>query len=440
MKTTNDLLVLRSDCYGLDDDSRAAAGARRGAVRRPGQRLQAGRRLRPAVPDGAPCLREGRAASSVAGDWTFGADVAVVGEATLAADGVAGHASSRHARLRLSAGLGSAMALRPPTTRRADGHVDEHVERILGRGRAAAALRPAAARGARAAGVREHQRRRWTCRRSTTRRWTATPCTSPTSPRPPTTDRCTCRWSASWRPGRRKLLAMSPGTAVRIMTGAPVPQGADAVVPVEWTDGGAATVRITRAPRAGQHVRRRGEDVARRRRAARGAARCSARASSGCWPASGGPRCGSRPRPRVVIMSTGAELREPGTQLGHDSIYDANSYMLAAAVRQAGAIAYRVGIVSDDPARVRRRAVRPARPRRPGGDQRRRQQGRVRRRQGGAVADSARSRSARSRCSPASRRASASSARTGRRSSRCRATRSRRTSRSRCSCCRRSAG
>jgi molybdopterin molybdotransferase len=57
----------------------------------------------------------------------------------------------------------------------------------------------------------------------------------------------------------------------------------------------------------------------------------------------------SRPRPRLVIMSTGAELREPGTPLGDDSIYDTNSYMLAAAARAAGAIAYRVGIVSDDP-------------------------------------------------------------------------------------------
>ncbi len=57
----------------------------------------------------------------------------------------------------------------------------------------------------------------------------------------------------------------------------------------------------------------------------------------------------SRPRPRLVIMSTGAELREPGTTLGHDSIFDANSFMLAAAARSAGAIAYRVGIVSDDP-------------------------------------------------------------------------------------------
>ena len=52
-------------------------------------------------------------------------------------------------------------------------------------------------------------------------------------------------------------------------------------------------------------------------------------------------------------MSTGAELREPGTKLGHDSIYDANSYMIAAAARSAGAIAYRVGIVSDDAAEFR---------------------------------------------------------------------------------------
>ncbi len=61
----------------------------------------------------------------------------------------------------------------------------------------------------------------------------------------------------------------------------------------------------------------------------------------------------ARPRPRVVIMSTGSELREPGTGLGHDSVYDANSYMLAAAARAAGAIAYRVGIVSDDPQEFR---------------------------------------------------------------------------------------
>ena len=51
----------------------------------------------------------------------------------------------------------------------------------------------------------------------------------------------------------------------------------------------------------------------------------------------------------MVVLSTGSELREPGTPLGHDSIYDGNSYLLAAAARAAGAIAYRVGIVPDDP-------------------------------------------------------------------------------------------
>src|SRR3954453_19070792 len=61
--------------------------------------------------------------------------------------------------------------------------------------------------------------------------------------------------------GQTKLFALSPGTAVRIMTGAPVPQGADAIVPVEWTDGGAAAVRVVRAPEPDQHVRHRGEDV-----------------------------------------------------------------------------------------------------------------------------------------------------------------------------------
>src|SRR5688572_4713053 len=57
----------------------------------------------------------------------------------------------------------------------------------------------------------------------------------------------------------------------------------------------------------------------------------------------------TRPRPRVVVISTGSELRDPGTPLGRDSIYDGNSYLLAAAARAAGAIAYRVGIVPDEP-------------------------------------------------------------------------------------------
>ncbi|RLV48322.1 molybdopterin molybdenumtransferase MoeA [Nocardioides mangrovicus] len=146
----------------------------------------------------------------------------------------------------------------------------------------------------------------------------------------------------------RAVTAMSPGTAVRIMTGAPVPQGASAVVPVEWTDAGTVKVQISRAPTQGQHIRLAGSDVQ------SGDALLSVGdligpRQIGLLASVGRSRVSARPRPRVVVISTGDELREPGEQLGPDSIYDGNSYMLAASCRAAGAIAYRVGIVRDDP-------------------------------------------------------------------------------------------
>jgi molybdopterin molybdotransferase len=148
--------------------------------------------------------------------------------------------------------------------------------------------------------------------------------------------------------GRADLMALSPGTAVKIMTGAPVPRGCDAVVPYEWTDRGVAQVRITQVPAAGQHIRTRGDDVEEgdlliEHGTVLGPRHLGLLAAVG----RGTVRC--RPRPRVVVISTGSELREPGAPLGHDSIYDGNSFLLAAAARTAGAIAYRVGIVPDDP-------------------------------------------------------------------------------------------
>ena len=148
--------------------------------------------------------------------------------------------------------------------------------------------------------------------------------------------------------GQATLLAMSPGTAVKIMTGAPVPSGADAVVPYEWTDRGVANVVITQAPELGQHVRPAGQDVAVGDLLVEQGTVLGPR-QLGLLAAVGRASVRSRPRPRVVVISTGSELREPGTTLGHDSIYDGNSFLLAAAARQAGAIAYRVGIVSDQP-------------------------------------------------------------------------------------------
>jgi molybdopterin molybdotransferase len=148
--------------------------------------------------------------------------------------------------------------------------------------------------------------------------------------------------------GQARILAMSPGTAVKIMTGAPVPAGADAVVPYEWTDHGVAQVVISRAPGEGQHVRTAGEDVTEGDLLIQEGTVLGPR-QLGLLASVGLPGAVVRPRPRVVIMSTGSELRDPGSARGHDSIYDGNSFMLAAAVRRAGAIAYRVGIVPDDP-------------------------------------------------------------------------------------------
>ncbi len=148
--------------------------------------------------------------------------------------------------------------------------------------------------------------------------------------------------------GSTKPYAMAPGTCLKIMTGAPVPTGADAVVPLEWTDGGRATVRIFRAPQPGQHVRRVGEDVAEGELVVTEGTVLGPRQIA-LLASVGRARVRARPRPRVVVLSTGSELREPGGRLDYDSIYDGNSFMLAAAARATGAIAFRVGIVSDDP-------------------------------------------------------------------------------------------
>lgn len=148
--------------------------------------------------------------------------------------------------------------------------------------------------------------------------------------------------------GSSKPYALAPGSSMRIMTGAPLPSGADCVVPVEVTDDGRAQVRIFTAPQPNQHVRQAGEDIRTGDVVLQEGAVFDAR-ESGLVAAIGRAQVRARPRPRVVIMSTGSELREPGTGLDFDSIYDANSYLLAAAAKEAGAIAYRVGIVSDEP-------------------------------------------------------------------------------------------
>jgi molybdopterin molybdotransferase len=139
-----------------------------------------------------------------------------------------------------------------------------------------------------------------------------------------------------------------PGVCSRIMTGAPVPPGAEAIVPVEWTDAGIATVRISQAPKPGQHIRRRGDDIELGERLLE-ADTWLAAPQIALLAAMGRDRVRVRPRPRVVVFATGDELVEPGAAVGPGKIYESNSYALTAAAREAGAIGYRVGIVRDDP-------------------------------------------------------------------------------------------
>ena len=147
--------------------------------------------------------------------------------------------------------------------------------------------------------------------------------------------------------GQEAAQRLEPGTAVRIMTGAPVPDGTEAVVPVEWTDGATDVVSITRAPDPGAHIRLRGEDVAAGEVVLEPGTAINARVIA-MLAAVGLAEIPVHRRPRVTVISTGDELVDPGREPGPGQIVDSNSYMLTAAVREAGADAVRVGPVRDD--------------------------------------------------------------------------------------------
>ncbi|WP_167759426.1 gephyrin-like molybdotransferase Glp [Mycobacterium sp. PS03-16] len=147
--------------------------------------------------------------------------------------------------------------------------------------------------------------------------------------------------------GRTDPLTLQPGTAHRIMTGAPLPTGATAVVPVEATDGATDTVTIRAAAGAGQHVRRAGEDVAAGTTVLRAGVALTP-AALGLAAALGLGELMVRPRARVLVMSTGTELVAPGTPLAPGQIYESNAVMLAAAVRDAGGEVVACPMTGDD--------------------------------------------------------------------------------------------
>ena len=147
--------------------------------------------------------------------------------------------------------------------------------------------------------------------------------------------------------GRTDALSLKPVTAHRIMTGAPVPAGANTIVPVEDTDGGVQTVAIRRTGPSGKHIRRAGEDVAPGTTVLR-KGQVVTPAALGLASALGIAELQVIPRQRVLVISTGSELVPPGTPLQPGQIYESNSIMLAGAVSDAGATVIAVATAEDD--------------------------------------------------------------------------------------------
>jgi molybdopterin molybdotransferase len=150
-------------------------------------------------------------------------------------------------------------------------------------------------------------------------------------------------------------VAIEPGTAARIMTGAPLPPGADAVIMVEQTEERDGLVRIRQAVEPGDSVHVVGQDVARGqlllpRGTVLGAAEI------GLLATVGRVRVAVHRRPVVAVLATGDEVHEPGAPASRGGIRDSNRYTLMAAAREAGCEAVSLGIARDD-AEVQRRAI-----------------------------------------------------------------------------------
>jgi molybdopterin molybdotransferase len=138
------------------------------------------------------------------------------------------------------------------------------------------------------------------------------------------------------------------GSAIRIMTGAPMPEGADAVVKVEDTAEAGDDVDIRAAVAAGANVRHPGEDMHAGETVLE-AGRILRAADIGLIASLGLPMVRVARRARVAIIATGDELVDVGEHLGPGQIVNSNAYTLAAAVEEAGGEALCMGIVRDRP-------------------------------------------------------------------------------------------
>ncbi|MGW1743381.1 molybdotransferase-like divisome protein Glp [Nocardia sp. NPDC001965] len=152
--------------------------------------------------------------------------------------------------------------------------------------------------------------------------------------------------------GSRQPIRLQPRQTVRVATGAPLPTLADAVLPLDFTDGGRGRLKVYEPVRSGDYVRRAGDDVQPGDVAVH-AGTIIGPAQVGLLAAVGQDKVLIHPRPRLSVISIGEELVDIDRAPGPGQVYDVNSYALAAAARDAGADVNRVGIVDADPRRLR---------------------------------------------------------------------------------------
>lgn len=150
--------------------------------------------------------------------------------------------------------------------------------------------------------------------------------------------------------GKRRHVA---GTASRVPSGAPIPEGADAVIAVAETDGGIAQVQVSASVSAGHNVRAAGSDVPDGVEALSPGQRIAPRHMA-LAAALGVGRLRVHPAPRVVVIAVGQELSEPGRSRGRAGVPETSGVLLTNLVRAAGAQAFRVVVPTDDRAALRR--------------------------------------------------------------------------------------
>jgi molybdopterin molybdotransferase len=159
-------------------------------------------------------------------------------------------------------------------------------------------------------------------------------------------------------PGRPFDGEIAAGASIRIMTGAPVPVGVDAVVPAEYATESAGRIEITRPVAPGQHVASRGEDVATGSTVLEAGRRMRPQ-DAGLVASLGQPKVSVVRQPRVRILVTGNEVIAPGEPKDLYQIYDANSYVLRGLVARDGGLLEEFARLRDDASTIRAALARP---------------------------------------------------------------------------------